>query len=280
MTVTSSASQQAKAHDGQARTRDGTIVAYTLINADAGAPRIALVHSLAMDRSFWRPVAERLAGPASVLMLDCRGHGVSDKPAGPYTVELFADDLADLFDHVGWTAATVAGASMGGCVSLAFAARHPQRTSGLGLIDTTACYDAMPAWVGRADKAKQEGLASLIDFQVTRWFGDAFREQNKDIVQESIDVFLRNDIPAYAETCLMLGACDLRTALPGIKVPTTIIVGEEDYATPVKMAQELHDGIAGSTLTVLKEARHLTPLEQPETIVTELLRIAKLGAHA
>jgi len=280
MTFASSAPQRVKAHDGVARTRDGTTIAYTLIDAGTDAPRMALVHSLAMDRSFWRPVIEQLAGAASVLALDCRGHGVSGKPAGPYTVELFADDLADLFDHVGWAKATVAGASMGGCVSLAFAARHSQRTAGLGLIDTTACYDAMPAWVGRADKAKQEGLSSLIDFQVTRWFGDAFREQHNDVVQQSVDVFLRNDIPAYAETCLMLGACDLREALPTIRMPTTVIVGEEDYATPVKMAQELHAGIAGSTLTVLKGARHLTPIERPQEIAAELLRIAKLSAQA
>jgi len=280
MTAASSASQQTKANKEQARTRDGTAIAHTLIDAGPGAPRIALVHSLAMDRGFWQPVVDRLAGKASLLLLDCRGHGASDKPAGPYTVELFADDLADLFDHAGWTKATVAGASMGGCVALAFAAHHPQRTSGLGLIDTTACYDAMPAWVDRANKAKQEGLASLIGFQVTRWFGDAFREQNKDVVQASVDVFLHNDIPAYAETCLMLGACDLRKALPGIKVPTAVIVGDEDYATPVKMAQELHDGIAGSTLTVLKGARHLTPIERPQEIAAELLRIAKLGDHA
>jgi hypothetical protein len=114
-------------------------------------------------------------------------------------------------------------------------------------------------------------------FQVTRWFGDAFREQNKDVVQQCVDAFLRNDIPAYAETCLMLGACDLRKALSGINTPTAVIVGEEDYATPVKMAQQLHDGIAGSTLTVLAGGRHLTPLEMPEPIAAELLRIARRG---
>jgi 3-oxoadipate enol-lactonase len=279
MPAASSASQQITAHDGAARTRDGTRIAYRLMDAGTAAPRIALVHSLAMERGFWRPVGERLAGAASVLMFDCRGHGASGKPAGPYTVEKFADDLADLFDHVGWRSAAVAGASMGGCVSLAFAARYPQRTLGLGLIDTTACYEAMPAWVERASRAKQEGLASLIGFQVTRWFGDAFREQHKDVVQESVDVFLRNDVAAYAESCLMLGACDLRKALPGIRTPTAVIVGEEDYATPVKMAQQLHDGIAGATLTVLKGARHLTPLERPDEIAAELLRVARAG-HA
>jgi 3-oxoadipate enol-lactonase len=275
----SRAARVPNAQDGHARARDGTSIAYTLVDAGAGPPRIALVHSLAMERSFWRPVTERLAGAASLLLLDCRGHGASGKPTGPYTVDLFADDLADLFDHVGWRTATVAGASMGGCVSLAFAARHPQRTTGLTLIDTTAAYDAMPAWIDRANKAKQEGLASLIGFQVTRWFGDKFREERKDIVQESVDVFLRNEVAAYAETCLMLGACDLRKALPGIKIPTAVIVGDEDYATPVKMAQELHDGIAGSTLTVIEGGRHLTPLERPDEIAAELLRVARAG-HA
>jgi 3-oxoadipate enol-lactonase len=259
------------------RTRDGTEIAYTLFDAGHAAPRVVLVHSLAMDRSFWRPVVDRLAGPASVLTLDCRGHGASGKPAGPYTVELFADDLADLLDHVGWRMSVVAGASMGGCVSLAFATRYPQRAVGLALIDTTAAYEAMPAWIGRADKARQEGLASLIDFQVTRWFGDAFRETHKDVVQQSVDVFLRNDVAAYAETCLMLGACDLRSALSTIAVPTAVLVGEEDYATPVKMAQALHDGIAGSTLTVLERGRHLTPLERPDAIAAALAHVVRLS---
>jgi 3-oxoadipate enol-lactonase len=280
MSSASTAAPQITTRDGQARARDGTGIVYTLLDAGADAPRIVLVHSLAMERGFWRPVAERLAGAASLLMLDCRGHGASGKPAGPYTVELFADDLADLLDHVGWPAAVVAGASMGGCVSLAFATRHPQRTWGLGLIDTTACYDAMPAWIDRANKAQEEGLTSLIPFQVTRWFSDAFRDRHKDVVQECADVFQRNDVAAYAETCRMLGACDLRDALPGIRTPTAVIVGEEDYATPVKMAQELHEGIAGSTLTVLKGARHLTPLEQPDRIAAELLRIARAGQPA
>ena len=100
--------------DATALVRDGTRLAYTLRDAGAAAPRVALVHSLAMDRTFWQPVADLLAPKASVLTWDCRGHGASDKPAGPYTVELFARDLADLLDYVGWPSALVAGASMGG----------------------------------------------------------------------------------------------------------------------------------------------------------------------
>jgi 3-oxoadipate enol-lactonase len=261
--------------DGTALTRDGMRLAYTLRDAGAGAPRIALVHSLAMDRLFWQPVADLLAAKASVLTWDCRGHGASDKPAGPYTVELFARDLADLLDYVRWPSAAVAGASMGGCVSLAFAGGYPRRTTALGLIDTTAWYgaEAPKQWAERASKAIETGLGSLVDFQVTRWFGDAFRANNPDVVKQSVDVFLRNDVKAYADTCRMLGECDLRPSLSRLHVPTAVIVGEEDYATPIAMAEALKRGIAGSTLTVLLGARHLTPLEEPARIAAELERL-------
>jgi len=265
--------------DGIVKTRDGTNIRF-LLHGDNGdeSRRAVLVHSLAMDATFWLPVIEKL--DAAVLTCDCRGHGESDKPAGPYTVERFADDIADVMDEVGWDSALVAGASMGGCISLAFAAAYPARTRALGLIDTTAWYgaDAPKQWAERAGKAKQEGMASLVGFQTTRWFGDVFRAQKPDIVKESVDVFLRNDVDAYAETCRMLGSADLRAALPRLTMPTAVIVGEEDYATPVAMAEALHKGIAGSTLTVLPKARHLTPLEVPDIIAAELDRLMARAA--
>jgi 3-oxoadipate enol-lactonase len=256
----------------EARMRDGTRLAYTLYQHPAAGRRIVLIHSLAMDRSFWRPVAERLAANATVLIHDCRGHGRSDKPAGPVTVELHADDLADLFDQLGWRTAVVAGASMGGCIALAFAIRHPGRVSALGLVDTTAWYgpDAPRNWEQRANAALASGLSSLTDFQVTRWFGDKFRADHPQAVKDCVDTFLRNDVAVYAQTCRMLGACDLRAGLASIEVPTAIVVGEEDYATPVAMAEAMHTAIVASTLTVLPGARHLTPLERPDQIAAEL----------
>jgi 3-oxoadipate enol-lactonase len=256
-------------------TRDGTRLTYVQ-QGPQGRGGIALVHSLAMDHAFWQPVAAKLAAGMPVLTFDCRGHGQSEKPKGPYTVELFARDLADLLDHVGWRSAIIAGASMGGCVSLAFAAAFPARTAALGLIDTTAWYgaEAPKQWAERAERAAKNGMSALVEFQTTRWFGDSFRAERADLVKQSVDVFLRNDVAAYVETCRMLGAADLRTALPGMTMPTAIVVGDEDYATPVAMAEAMHRAIKGSTLTVLKGARHLTPLEVPERIAAELMALA------
>ena len=257
------------------KVRDGTGIVYELFARDGTAPRIALIHSLGMDRLFWTPVTERLAKDASVLVYDCRGHGQSAKPKGPYTVELFADDLADLLDHVGWHSAIVAGASMGGSISLAFAAAYPLRTLALGLIDTTAWYSAPDAWEERARRALHEGLASMIEFQTKRWFTDAFRAANPEVTRRATDTFLANDPEAYAETCRMLGACDLTAALPRLKMPTVIVVGEEDYATPFAMAETMHRDITGSTLVVLPQARHLTAIEAPGRVATELARLTE-----
>jgi 3-oxoadipate enol-lactonase len=73
----------------------------------------------------------------------------------------------------------------------------------------------------------------------------------------------------------MLGAADLRPVLAAIRAPTAIVVGEQDYATPVGMAEALHSNIKDSTLTVLKNARHLTPLEKPDEIAAELEKLLK-----
>lgn len=256
--------------------RDGTRLAYRL-HKGSGPGRYALVHSLAMDASFWKRVVPYLTDAADVLVYDCRGHGKSGKPKGSQPVERHADDLADLLDTVGWDKAIVAGASMGGCISLAFAARYPGRLSGLGLIDTTAWYgpDAPQKWEERGQQGLREGLASLVDFQKTRWVSDGFRERHADIVDEAIAIFCANDPEAYLETCRMLGAADLRK-LPHFSFPTRIVVGEEDYATPIAMAEAMHKAIPGSSLTILDRVRHLTPLECPDRVAAELK--ALLGA--
>jgi 3-oxoadipate enol-lactonase len=251
--------------------RDGTRLAYRLLPGGK-KDRCVLVHSLAMDGSFWSGVADLLRQDADILLYDCRGHGQSDKPPGPYSVELFADDLADLLDAVGWRSAVVAGASMGGCVTLAFAGAYPEKLDGIGLIDTTAWYGpSAPAhWEERAQKALAEGLEALVEFQKSRWLGETFQATHPEIVAAAVAVFLANDVAAYAETCRMLGRCDMRDALVGIDVPTRIVVGAEDYATPVAMAQSLRQAIAGARLEVIAGARHLTPLECPEVIASAL----------
>ena len=242
-----------------------------------GAPRVVLIHSLALNGRIWDGVVGRLAKDAEVLTYDCRGHGRSGCPEGPFTTELFARDLVELLDHLQWDKVTVAGCSMGGCVAQTFAGMHPTRVISLGLIDTTAWYgeDGPRAWRERAENARTKGLDGLVDFQVTRWFSDGFRKDHAELVQSTIEVFLANDISCYAATCIMLGDADLRHYAPALRMPTGIVVGEEDYATPVAASQALHKSIPGSTLTILPGGRHLTPIQCPDDIASHIR--AQLG---
>lgn len=252
---------------------DGSTLAYTVRAAPtAGAPRLVCIHSLALDRSVWDGVVDVLEAEADILTYDCRGHGQSGRRARTFTAELFAQDLAALLDHVGWEHATIAGCSMGGSVALTFGGLYPERASALGLIDTTAWYgsDAPMKFKERADAARAKGMAALFDFQATRWFSDEFRAGRPDVLERALAVFAATDLDCYAATCALLGDVDVRAHLPGLRIPVAIVVGEEDYATPVEMARQMHDAIPQSTLTVLPRARHLTPIEHPEVIASEL----------
>ncbi|WP_117193332.1 alpha/beta fold hydrolase [Rhizobium terrae] len=261
--------------------RDGIRISYRLVKG-SGEGRVVLIHSLAMDKTFWEPTVAALEGFADALIYDCRGHGASGKPAGPYSVELFAADVADLMDHVGWPSSVVAGASMGGCVALAFAAGYPRRVDALGLFDTTAWYgeDAPKAWAERAGKALAEGMGALAGFQKTRWFSDGFREANPDVVEKAIGVFLKNELPAYAATCAMLGNADIRAALSKFDFPCRVAVGTEDYATPPDMARYMAENIPGASLFIMEGVRHFTPLEVPGTIAGHLKELVEAAKAA
>jgi 3-oxoadipate enol-lactonase len=259
---------------------DGVSIVYTMHTRPAESsirPRIALIHSLALDQSVWDGVVPLLSEHADVLAYDCRGHGKSGRPKMKFTPELFAADLAGLLDHVRWPSITLAGCSMGGCIAQAFAGVYPDRVQALALIDTTAWYGptAPKDWRERAATAASKGFQALSAFQATRWVSDAFREAHPEVIRPNMDVFLANDADCYTSTCEMLGDADLRHYQAGLRMPTRVIVGEEDYATPVAMSEQIQQAMPDATLSVLRKVRHLTPMECPDVIAEEILALMK-----
>ncbi len=252
-------------------TSDNCNIAYS-VQGKIGAPKLTLIHSLALDAHVWDGVVARLKDRAEILTYDARGHGRSGRPHMDYSCELFARDLKELLDHIGWEKTGMAGCSMGGCVAQAFAGHNPSRVTALGLLDTTAWYgpEAPKQFRERAAAAKAKGMGGLIDFQVSRWFSGGFPEKHPERVAAATKVFLANDFECYAATCALLGDADLRHYAPALKMPTAIIVGEEDYATPVAMAKALNESIPQSSLKIIMGGRHLTPIECPDEIASEL----------
>jgi 3-oxoadipate enol-lactonase len=258
--------------DGEVRARDGARLAFTRRAAGPGAPRVVFVHSLALDRSVWTPVARALEGRVESVVYDCRGHGASDRGGLPFSTGQFADDLADLLDGLGWPDAVAAGCSMGGCVVQHFAARHPARARGALLVDTTAWYGptAREDWAGRAAAAREKGARALVPFQLARWFGDAFRAGNPELMRELARVFAATDPDCYAAACSMLGEADLRGSAADVRCPVRVVVGEEDGATPPAMARALADLTGAGAAVVVPGTRHLTPMEDPGAVAAQL----------
>lgn len=234
---------------------------------------LVFVHALAMDGDMWQGVADALARTpgardGGMYALDCRGHGASESSDSDFTTSRFARDLADVMDALGASRAHIVGCSMGGTVALAFAGQYSSRAASLTVIDTTAWYgpEAPANWEKRAQAAVANGMGSLVDFQLARWFSPAYLKQQPDLVRESVGVFTANRVLAYASTCRMLGHADERMALANYTGPVAVVVGEDDYATPLTMAEDVASRLVNSKLTVIPGTRHYTPLEAPQAI--------------
>lgn len=241
---------------------------------------ILFVHALAMDGDMWHEVANALikGDPpflGGIYALDCRGHGRSQSKESEFTTEQFANDIAIILDKLGISKAHIIGCSMGGTVGLAFAGRYPERVASITVIDATAWYgtQAQDHWEKRAQSALNEGMSSLVEFQKARWFSPGFLESQPALLAEAIDVFIGNQVPHYVSSCRMLGKADEREIIKNYAGPAMVIVGEDDYATPLGMAKDIALRINGADLVVIKGARHYTPLEAPNEVASCIKRI-------
>ena len=265
---------------GSFSTSDNCTISYTLHqSASPSAPRLALIHSLALDRTIWDGVVERLSDRATILTYDCRGHGRSGRPHMDYTVELFGRDLAELIDHLRWDRCRGGRLFDGGLCR----AGLRRALSGKGAWADADRHQRL-VWPGSAQtvsrprrRGKGQRHDGLIDFQISRWFSEKFAASQPEQVNRVVKIFLANDFDCYAATCALLGDADLRKYLPKFRMPVAVVVGEEDYATPVAMAQALHAAIPQSTLKIIPGGRHLTPIQCPDEIAAEIAGLLERG---
>ncbi|HEX6210884.1 MAG TPA: 3-oxoadipate enol-lactonase [Methylomirabilota bacterium] len=256
-------------------TVNGISVNYTL-DGPGGAPVVTLSHSLAADLAMWDPQLKALTERYRVLRYDTRGHGGTDAPAGAYTLELLAEDARALLQALGIARTHWIGLSMGGMIGQTLALSSPGLFQSLALCDTSSRVpaEARPVWQERIKTAETQGMGPLVEPTIARWFTAPFREQRPDVV-DPVRTRIRTTSPrGYAGCCHAISALDLTDRIAAIKLPTLIVVGEEDQGTPVAASQAIQAKIAGSQLEIIKSAAHLSNLEQPETftrIVTSFL---------
>jgi len=248
------------------KARSNGIELHYEIHGREGAPWLVLSHSLACSVRMWDPQIEAFRERYRILAFDTRGHGASDAPPAPYTLEMLADDLKGLLDALGISGAHFCGLSMGGMIGQTIALKHPGIFASLTLADTTSRYppEAWPAWQERIRIAEAQGMAPLVAPTLERWLTGPFRTARPDAVQRIAALIAATPVAGYVGCCHAIPRIDLTARLREIRCPVLVIVGEEDPGTPVVMAREIHDNLPGSKLVVLPRAAHLASFEQPQ----------------
>jgi 3-oxoadipate enol-lactonase len=258
------------------RIKTGTIAANYEISGQPHAPVVVLSHSLGSSMGMWGPQLPALEPRFRVLRYDTRGHGGSDAPEGAYTLDQLVADAAALLDALGIEKAHWVGLSMGGMIGQGVALAHPGRLLSLALCSTSALIPAaaQPVIQERIDTALAEGLAALVDGTLARWFTPAYLKQNPPEVAAIRSQFLGTPVAGYVGCTEAIRRLDYLERLASIRLPTLIVVGEEDPGTPLSASQAMHARIAGSRLAVLPKMLHLNNIEQAEVFnrhLTEFL---------
>ncbi len=238
-----------------------------------GAPTVLFAHAFPFDRRlFRRQVDAVVARGARAVAPDLRGFGASSGLAKATTIDEHADDLARLLDRAGVERAILVGLSLGGYVALAFARRHPARLAGLLLSDTKAGPDSAEAKAGRAvnmERARREGAAAVFEAMAPK----LLPRDAPPAVLDELRAFAAAQAPEGVVAALeaMRDRPDATPTLSSIRVPTRVVVGSEDQATPPAEAEILARGIPGATLTVIADVGHFPNVERPERFDEVLL---------
>jgi len=240
---------------------DGCKIAYDFRPVD-DRPVLLLSPSLGTTMGLFEPQIEALADRYSILRYDPRGHGQSQAPAGGYSIDRLGRDAIELLDHLGIDRAHYAGVSLGGMVGQWLGYRAAERLLRLVLANTSAYMGPPEGWAARIAAVCEHGAAALADAVIERWFTPAFRAAHPARVEHARAMLVRTDPHGYAGCCAAIRDMDLRPTAALIDVPTLVIAGTRDPATPLDDARFLAGHIPGAALVEL-DAAHLANLEQP-----------------
>ena len=241
---------------------DGAAIHYEA-DADDGRPALVLSNSLGTNLGMWEPQLAAARAHFRVVRYDSRGHGGSAAPAGPYTIARLGRDAVELLDALGLAKASFCGLSKGGMVGMWLGANAASRLERLALCNTAAHLPPAELWSGRIETALTKGMSALADAVVERWFTPPFRERDPQTVDRVRAMILATPPIGYAGCCAAIRDMDQRADLAGIAVPTLVVAGEKDPATPPAMGEAVAAAIPAATFTVLPDCAHLSNLEQP-----------------
>ena len=255
-------------------TKDGVRLKASYYPSDLGkeAVPIVILHDYKESRTVYNSLARTLQNPPegerpsyAVITVDLRGHGQSDKPPGPYSISMFANDVAGLIEALDIVPCHVVGLSLGAMTTLELAATRPD------LVRSAVVVNAGPDFIPRTlkDKAmvwqrlalvKAVGLDKLGQVVADRTLpGD----EQAELRERVTEIIADNDKSAYLASMRAIIGWSVRDRLDEVTSPTLVVASELDY-TPIVSKQPIIDEVPDARMVVVDGARHLLPVEKPD----------------
>jgi pimeloyl-ACP methyl ester carboxylesterase len=209
-----------------------------------------------LSESGWRLIVPHLRG-----FDDGDGHSRT-------SMDDHAGDIIDLLDSLHVEQAIIGGLSMGGYVTFALLRHAPSYFKGLLLADTRPQADTPEGKAARermVAMVREKGPSAVADDMLPKLLGETSRREQPGLVEEVRGIIMSNGTETIADALTaMMRRSDSTPTLGTIKVPTLILVGDEDTVTPPQLSVDMHSAIAGSELVRIPRAGHLANMEQPE----------------
>jgi pimeloyl-ACP methyl ester carboxylesterase len=242
---------------------------------------LVMIMGLGASRSGWSSQIPFFKKHFRIVTYDNRGVGKSDKPKGPYSIRMMADDAVKLMDHLEFEKAHILGLSMGGMIAQELAINYPERVLKLVLACTFACKDEVSG-----DTSEQAGLlhlspekmaAAMIKLAVNKPFNQFVYGTMAMIMSRFMGASAKAGLDGQIEACNKHDALD---RLPLIKARTLVIVGTEDrLITPVS-SEVIARNIPGAVLARIEGGSHMCNTEMRAIFNQKVLDFLKMEGPA
>lgn len=252
---------------------------YQVIGGPADKPVLVFANSLGTDFRIWRDVIVRLAGDFAILLYDKRGHGLSDVGQTPYSIEDHASDLIGLLETLEIKKAIICGLSVGGLIAQSLYQQRPDLVSALILCDTAHKIGTAETWNSRISAIEKDGIGSMCDAIMERWFTPAFRRPENTAYNGYCNMLARQPVAGYIATCEAVRDADFTEVAKTIAVPAICIVGDQDGSTPPDLVKSLAQLIPNARYEIIRDAGHIPCVEQPEALTAVIRAFIDFALH-
>ena len=248
------------------------------IHGREGAPWLTFSHSLASSLRMWDGQVAAFKDRFRILLYDTRGHGASEAPQGPYSLDMLAEDLRQLLDELKIKKTSYVGLSMGGMIGQVLALTDPGLFDRIVLADTGHAQtpETRKQWEERIKTAEAKGMQPLVQPTIERWFTPPFRSQ--PVVKKIADLIAATPVPGYVGCCHAISNLNTTARLKEIKRPVLAITGEQDAAAPG--TRYIGENVPGAKLVVIPQAAHIANIEQAEAFNRALAEFLSSPASA